>query len=689
MHVSNRQRQIMELLLNRSEEITAGEIAEEIKVSTRTIHRELDELEALLNANGVKLQKKSGKGIQLQASKEKLELLHQLLFDSASADYSAEDRKVLMLCMLLQAEEPIKLFSLAHSLGVTVPTISHDLDELESWIHKNELSLIRRRGYGIEIRGSEIHLRSTICSLAINHLDDSDLFGKLEGLRQHPAKLKLLGLIGKENLLTVEAVLWQAESGWLNELAEHDYSELLIRISVMLTRIRHGKLIGKVEGCDEQKWLDEPLRRIIEQLSAALRISFPDGEDGYLAQLLKANKASDPNQLLPLDELGYMNLAGRLIQYLDERMQVGFSADRSLRDGLMSHLESAVLRIREGFMIRNPLLSQIKKDYEELFGLIRQAVDVTMKGFRVPDEEIGFLVMHFGASMERLKQFRRNVKAIIVCTSGIGSSKMLAIRLKKELPQIEIIDNASWYEVARIPEEEYDLIISTVDLPLEPQHYIKISPLLTKEESEKLRRFIEVTLKQKPHSGEESLNRAEPLKQLHRLQVYLNEIITLVDQFQVHDIEQPLRSLRETLLLACGYVKRVGGITDLDAVARLLIDRQKLSSQVIPDTGIALFHTRSEHILKPSLTLFRLQEDLPLENEDSPHVRNLLLMLGPRELFKEVLEVLSEISSYLLVPEMVALLKTGTEEEIRQYLSHELTGFFESIYKTDKRRTIR
>lgn len=59
MNISNRQRQILELLLNRKDEITAGEIAAEIKVSTRTVHRELSELEEILAAYDVSLHKKN------------------------------------------------------------------------------------------------------------------------------------------------------------------------------------------------------------------------------------------------------------------------------------------------------------------------------------------------------------------------------------------------------------------------------------------------------------------------------------------------------------------------------------------------------------------------------------------------------------------------------------------------------
>ncbi|MNT51573.1 hypothetical protein D3C72_1885450 [compost metagenome] len=67
-----------------------------------------------------------------------------------------------------------------------------------------------------------------------------------------------------------------------------------------------------------------------------------------------------------------------------------------------------------------------------------------------------------------------------------------------------------------------------------------------------------------------------------------------------------------------------------------------------------------------------------LEGDEPASVRQLLIMLGPKELSKESLEVLSEISALLLKAEMVQLLETGTQNEIKQYLSAELIHFFEN-----------
>ncbi|MCY9656617.1 BglG family transcription antiterminator [Paenibacillus chondroitinus] len=677
MSLSNRHRQILELLMKQRDDITAGEIAAEINVSTRTVHRELSELETVLGNLGIALRKKSGKGIQLLAEPEKLEALRYLLDGRVNVAYSAEERRMLLLCLLLQEEEPVKLFTLSHELAVTIPTITNDLDELDSWVNRSNLTLVRKRGYGVELSGTEANKRRMILHLARNGLDESDLFGKNES--QHsPLAQKLLKLIGKENFTKVEEALWLAEDEGLSEISEEEYTNLLISLSITIARIQMGRPI-EANSDHHSARPSKLLTHTIDHLTEEIPIQLTAAEISYIAELLEPTSEPHANLLLPIDELSYMEMVWKLIRRMERNLGVPFSDDRSLKDGLLSHLESAIKRLLAGATIRNPLLTQIKKDYEVLFEAIREAVNTTISEIAIPDEEIGFLVMHFGASIERQKQFKRNVRAILVCTSGIGTSKMLAVRLTKELPQINIIGNASWFEAARIPKKDYDLIISTVDLPLPSDQYMKLSPLLTKDEAERLRLFIQNVTLQK-ESGEPIPMHLEAgsRDRLHRIQFYINEIVSIIDQFTVFHIEQSYEDLEEALQDICSYVSRAGVFDDVKPIVELLLAREKLSSQVIPDTGLALFHIRSEQVKKPSFTLFRLADDLPLESGKKSGVRQMLLMLGPQELSKESLEVLSEISSFLLIPEMIELLRSGSQSEIKHFLSQELAAFLEN-----------
>lgn len=683
--ITARQRQIITLLLGASEEITAAEIAADIGVSVRTVHREMEDIERILQEFGLDLSRKSGKGIQWSGPKAALDELRLFLQEGKTAEYSGEDRKVHELCLLLEAEEPVKLFSLAHALKVTVATISNDLDELETWVHKFGLHLVRRRGYGVEITGNEMDKRRAILRLAAEHLDQSDLIGHSPQSDGNPVFYRLLTTVGKHNLMDVENTLWDMEWTWTAELPEIVYMELLLGLVVTTRRVEIGSGINSAEEAGYSRMSDHRnisgSEQFVEKLGEALSLKFPKVEILYIAGLFDRVQDSFSSSGFAYGDIGLMEIVYRLTENVSKRTGISFQTDRSLREGLLEHIDPALKRIREGTRIRNPLLGPIRKDYEYLFHIVRSAVEDMSLDLEIPDEEIGFLVMHFGASVERLNQLKRNVRAILVCASGLSSSRLLATRLMKEMPQIEVMGNISWYEAARMQEEEYDLIISTIELPLDKDRYIKISPLLTKDEIDKLLNYIQsTTLNERSASGYSGLDlgvREEAA--LDRMRSYkgiLDEMVSLMERFRFHTLDNGGMNLPATLSEMLDRLNGSGVIGDTDILLERLLERERMASQVIPDTSLALFHTRSSHIHLSSLTLYRLRQPVILEG--NTEVRVVLLMLAPRKLSKESLEVLSEISALLLNSELVKLLEESSEAEIRRYLSSELLRFFEN-----------
>ncbi|AIQ11975.1 BglG family transcription antiterminator [Paenibacillus durus] len=685
--ITARQRQMIQLLLDNREEITAAEIAGNIGVSVRTVHREMEDTEHILQDFGLTLSRKSGKGIQMNGPETGLGQLRHFLRAEKPAEYSGEERKIFELCSLIETEEPLKLFALAHTLKVTVATVSNDLDELEPWVRKFGLQLVRRRGYGVEITGAEADKRRALCRLAAEHLDQSDLVGRgpqPEG-EGSPVFRKLLAAVGQSRLLNVENLLWDMEWNWTAELPESVYMELLLGLSVAVRRWEIGMVIHDSEEKAYPRISDHQnisgAEQFVKQLKNEMNLSLPTSETLYIAEWFDRAQESSGHDDFVHGDIGLMGLVYRLTEQVVKRTGFPFQSDRILREGLLEHVEQALRRIREGTRIRNPLLGPIRKDYQYLFRMIRDAVEELKLDLAVPDEEIAFLVMHFGASTERLSQLRRNVRAILVCASGLSSSRLLGERLRKEMPQLEILGNVSWYEAARMPEEDYDLIISTIDLPMEKDQYIRISPLLTAEETDKLLRYIQNKApaedgsasageEDQPVTGESVIGRLRSYKGL------LDEIDGLVERFRYYSLSNEGMDLENTIGAMLDKLRGSGVTDDPKTLQNRLLEREKMASQVIPDTRLALFHTRSSHVLMSSLTLYRLQSPLILDG--NTEVTTILLMLAPKVLSKESLEVLSEISAMLLDTDLMRLLEERPEQEIRTYLSAELLRFFEN-----------
>ncbi|WP_053373026.1 BglG family transcription antiterminator [Paenibacillus sp. FJAT-27812] len=667
---------MIEMLLDQKQEITAADIAAIVGTSTRTVHRELADIEPLLAANGIVLHKTAGLGIRIEADNETLERFKQSLDQTDSFEYTGEERKVLVLCRLLEHDEPIKLFSLAHELRVTMPTVSHDLDELEGLIIKQGLTLVRKRGYGVEINGPEEAKRHFISLLAFNHLDDSDLFGQFKDQAvTNPITAQLLDMIGKEHFKRLEHALWELNDDWPSTLSESDYTRLLIKLSVALTRIEHDCLVsaGKYDNGD-----NIPLLRSLLDL---LDIQLPIEEKSYLSQLLGNEAFPESSLLIHHDDMPTIEGVKRLIRYVEERLHMSLMEDRSLEEGLIQHIKPAFQRISVGIAIRNPMLAPIKKDYGALFSIVRSGVQEVYGHIQVPDEEIGYIVMHFGASLERLKPFPRKIRAVLVCTSGIGSSKLLAVKIAKELPQIDLIGHYSWYEATRLPPSRYDLIISTVDLPLEPDRYIKLSPMLTPEETNKLRAYIKGTTLKKISpalAADTEASGQSPMDRLLLLQLYSGVVLRLLDGFHVHDLTQMegrehLDNQLPNMLSLIGkpYIEQNSA-----KITAQLLAREQQGSLVIPDTELALLHTRSEWIEEPLLALYRY--DRPLKLSEDAEARHLLMMLGPLKLDAYSLELLSEISAMLLLPDLLAVLENDDTAGIKLFISKKLEHYIKT-----------
>lgn len=683
MRISSRSRRILELLLRSSEDLTAAQIAAELQVSSRTVHRELAAVEELLHAEGAGLQKKSGSGIRLQGDKEVLHRLSRLVAASEEIELSPDERQTFLLCLLLESTEPVKLFTLAHELKVTIPTIAHDLDELEEWIRKFDVELIRRRGYGVELTGQEEKLRELIRQIIRDRFDDTELISSRDDLRVHALERRLLDIAGHAEMESVEQILWSWEEHGGSHLSESAYTDLLIRVSIALRRIRSGKSVEAFASVYGEQSIsthyESDALYLTNRLAQLTKQDFTSAETAYIGRLLRSVQADDLS-VLPADDLALTEMVRSLIERVQSAADADYSKDRSLRDGLFHHLKDALQRLEEGTNIRNPLLDQIKKDYAALFSIVRKAASQVFTDIVVPDEEIGFLVMHFGASLERLKQLRHNVRAILVCSSGIGSSKLLQIRLQKELPEIQIVDRVSWYEASRTERDKYDLIISTVDLPLNGGQYIKVSPLLTAAETDRLRAFVQTGLSGKTEPAPDKERKkgadASTFEQLVSLRTTLDEMVSLIRRFEVVWISERSGDLGAILQEACRHELGKGVLEDAGRMAQRLLQREQSGSQMIPGTEVALFHTRDEEITRPSLSLYRLEAPLTVQAASPYRLSRFLLMLAPRTLSKEALEVLSEISAMLLDTVLIDLLESGEEAEIRDYITFHLRTFF-------------
>ncbi|MEC0768412.1 BglG family transcription antiterminator [Bacillus atrophaeus] len=660
MYMTAREQKLMKHLLSQSRYVTVNEMAEAMQVSTRTIHRELKSIKPIMQRYNLTLDKQPGKGLKMVGSMEgKQKLLTDLSHEQH--EYSADERKLLILCSLLESQEPIKLYTLAKDLQVTNATVSYDLDELEEWISPFGLTLIRKRGYGIQLMGPEDAKRKIVGNLIVNRLDiqmfleavELNIKGKTD------TSEKMFGVVSKGELLKMERVLFRLKEKTAYALSDSSYIALVVHLTFAMERIQLGETISmeaeELHTLKNTKEYSSALE-IAGELEKAFGVTIPEAEVGYITiHLRSANRKYETEYKAQEIELEIALQTKRLIAFISEKIRMDLTENRSLYEGLIAHLEPAMNRIKEGMGIYNPMKEQIKRDYFLLYMAIEEGMEKSFPDMTFSDDEIAYLVLHFGSALE-IKKEEAKIKALIVCSSGIGSSKMLASRLKKELPEIQSFDMSSLIELKDRDIGAYDMIVSTVPIPYENIDYIVVSPLLNEEDANQVKQYIKRKIplilekKRRPDNGRcKETDIPDTLKTAEKMGRYLDSIQHVLKNFTVNNIDtkpddEPLPHQMFRLLEAEGLIH------DAKKAAVCLLEREKQGGLGIPETGMALYHLKNEEIVLPFFKIYDLSKPYEVNGMDGKplSMSRVLVMMAPADLPAEGSEILSAISSAII-----------------------------------------
>ncbi|WP_198520806.1 BglG family transcription antiterminator [Alteribacter populi] len=687
MYISARERQIIEVLFDHLNGITIKEISQVIDVSERTIHRDLKGVEDVLGEFGIRLVKQSGLGLSLITEEEQLLELKRYLFQLGRDEYTPDERKVLLISRLLELREPVKLFSLASELNVTVATISADLSKVSDWLKNFQVDVIRKRGSGIELRGSEQSKRRAMSRLLMEQVNQDDFFQMVHGetyeSTMNTVSERLLHLVDREKLRVVERGVSTIRAELPYSMADTAHIGLVIHLTLAIERIRLGEEI-KMEDNYLEKLLETPefplAKKLAERLGQQVNLVIPQSEIGYITMHLRGAKLS-AEQDVPLEQtnLELAVSAKELVRLVSRKLSTPkLVNDHSLLQGLLSHLHPALYRLREGMKIHNAMVHQIKNDYKHLFDVIKSTLEEVFPDLNIPDEEIGYLVMHFGSAMNKYQR-KQELKALVVCSSGIGSSKMLASRLQREIPFISKIETTSLNELSSIDIDDYDLVVSTISLPKVDQEYFVVNPFLPEKEAEKIKAFVQ-HLKPETQMIEDHDSRNYVLAHFESYSKTISTIVEVLEQVNIFDENKV--NLEELLEELCLKLKKERKIASASKVKTALTEREALGGLGIPGTSIALFHARSEYILRPVFQIIRLEKSIKVKGMDeSEHdMRTMLCMLAPLHASQEVVQVLSSISSAIIQDEeSFYIFEHGKKQEVFQLLSKIFDDYLKSL----------
>ncbi|PGM59058.1 BglG family transcription antiterminator [Bacillus sp. AFS053548] len=686
MYISAREREIINLLLDHSNGINVQEIAVNLNVSSRTVQRELKGVESIASAHNLSLRKVLGVGMHIEGTPEQKNEL-QIAILKSGQEFTQKERQELILCSLLKEPESIKLSSLANDLHVTVATVSNDLNKVEEWLKDFDLDLIRKKGYGIALLGSERKKRKALGHLIAQQLNEYEFLSVVEDEYESKNRFSngLLEIIKLEKLTMIGKMIRDIEQQLPYSLADSAFMTFTIHLSLAIERIIQGEVVKMDQVVLEELSTTKEFNiasQIVNELEEVFKVNIPNAEKGYITMhLLGARQRQEKNDWLEESSTEIVAGSKKLINYVSKELEINFEEDQALFEGLITHIEPAIYRIQKKLDANNPLASQIQEDYPAMFKIIQEGLKEALPKIVFPTEEIAYLVLHFGSS-QVIYDNSKEVRALVLCSSGIGSSKMLASRIKKEIKEITEIEVSSLANLRNIQIEQYDIILSTVEMPGFLKKYITVNPLLPKKESEQIRDEIrrnslttEATLlrklQNKKFQKQIKIETPELIKQnLEVIHQYSETVLHILNTFET--ISLPFIPTSSILLLeVCKQANVRGLIGDYFEVTNQLSEREKTGGLGIPGTSIALYHCRSEYVMQPVFLSFLLHEPIVVKAMDhsSIKINTLLLLLAPVDLQTGQLEVLSTISSTII----------EDEESTRIFTSNNYTDIYNKL----------
>lgn len=382
MDFTPRMKQILQVLSAEEAPISVKTLAERVGVSKRTVQRELEYVESSLKGYDVRFLSRTGVGVWLEGNTEAKEILKRDLGQGTDYDVSnREERRKRLILEILKEKGLKKLFYYSSQFGVSEENYRR---AIRAFISENIDTGVIRESY--EERDWTAGYYETLRKSSIGKVLDDDIVKRVMDC-----------IIGVDNPR-------------IRSLTENSYVGLVIHLSIAMKRILKNEVVEADHRWEDENDADYQLAEaIVRELEEEFEVHIPRVELSYICLHIKGAKHEkirwDVKAVPELENQQIQRMVNEIIDAFDPERAYLLKQDEEFIQGLLAHLQPTLIRLVQGMQIRNPVLKDIQANYPDIYGRCERVANVLAEavGKKVPQEEIGFLTVHFGAAMVRLE----------------------------------------------------------------------------------------------------------------------------------------------------------------------------------------------------------------------------------------------------------------------------------------------
>lgn len=443
-------------IMRKSTVLSIASLAARLGVSERTIRNDIKSINDALDDSAY-IETDQGKCSLRIFDLNAFQYAYSKIINTDDLMNSSTRRMEYIFGKLMRAYEPLLTDDLAYEMNVGRTTLVSDLKKLRSLIEPYDLHVEGKTSKGMLLRGSEMNIRRYV-------MDNT--FEAIYG--DYPQDEQIIKSVDKafEQYPVVSSVRTTFQN----------------YLTLMMDRFLTGHYIGRLPDSYYVLSARSAFRfvdRLLNDIGNSLHVEFPIEEKLFvLLPIIGMRTPTDTDQMyaVSLDE-EIRPLLEKIIQKIEFELNITINT-HEFTEEFMYHLMFMINRLRYNIRVDNPLVEDIKEKYplaQRMAEISAEVIEQEMN-LKVTPEEIGFLASYFGVFLEVSGMQRKQRRMAVVCGTGIVTSRLITVQLKK------IVDSATDIQVFSLtgakPEKlnTYDIVLSTVELPFElekPVIYIR------------------------------------------------------------------------------------------------------------------------------------------------------------------------------------------------------------------------
>jgi mannitol operon transcriptional antiterminator len=653
MLVTSREQKLINAFL-KAGVLSVAEMMELTGTSRRTLYRDLDKLQKTLPA-GISL-RNADAGYFLAGDLSQLETARELV------EFSATERLYGELMLLIDGQASIA--SLTEKFGISQPTATSDLRQIEQTLLENDLMLDREKG--LKILGHEENIRAILVASFSNSCSIQD------ALAGQFSSHKLFSLLDLSKFEQSKAAFEQMEQ--LEGMT--DKTRVLMQFFLTATFLRLGR--GHSVSTNMMKRPSKQALSFVNQLLTGLSATYELTDDSvsnlraftiaeitYLAGVYDVLYFGFGREVLFMEKFDtdFSYKIRQLIERVSSDLEIEFSKDDRLYGMLYAHLKESDVLPPLFHEKQNDFVKKIEQDNTRIFKAVQLAL-VSIFDRRFADMEFAYVTLHFVATLER-SDLVLPLTAALVTSRGRISCEFLMSNLRKNFPflkKIKLVQSSS-----KVDSSKYDVIFTTE----KALDYLYVNRNLEQKNLDDIRHQLR-TIQQKTKISKNETQEKNI--------VNLNQVFTagnqIIDRFSITELDN-----QAELTATVNQVVNCVNSNDPFDLAKLLKERFEETHLAIPDTKIALLHGLHASIDAPLFQIYNLSQEIEVVamNRKKIKVNRVLLLLSPPSVPDYVAYLLGKISSSIIENKLYTTIYDSGNEAIVSELLRQIIA--ESIKK--------